>query len=54
MDENDGMLEVARGRLAGQRVALHVADLLDPLPEGPFDLVVSALAIRHLGGPELG
>jgi tRNA (cmo5U34)-methyltransferase len=28
-----------------------VADLLDPLPEGPFGLVVSALAVHHLDGP---
>ncbi len=32
-------------------MTLRVADLLDPLPEGPFDLVVSALAIHHLDGP---
>jgi tRNA (cmo5U34)-methyltransferase len=29
-----------------------VADLTDPLPIGPFDLVVSALAIHHLDGPD--
>ncbi len=28
-----------------------MADLLDPLPAGPFDLVTSALAIHHLDGP---
>jgi tRNA (cmo5U34)-methyltransferase len=28
-----------------------VADLLDPLPAGPFDLVTSALAVHHLDGP---
>jgi tRNA (cmo5U34)-methyltransferase len=41
------MLEGARGRL-GDGPALHVADLRDPLPPGPFDAVVSALAIHHL------
>jgi tRNA (cmo5U34)-methyltransferase len=51
IDENDGMLEVARHRLAGRSVDLRVADLADPLPVGPFDLVVSALAIHHLDGP---
>ena len=25
--------------------------LQDPLPDGPFDLVVSALAVHHLDGP---
>ena len=29
---------------------LRVARLEDPLPEGPFDLVVSCLAIHHLDG----
>ncbi len=32
-------------------MTLQVADLLDPLPAGPFDLVVSALAVHHLDGP---
>ena len=30
---------------------LRLQDLRDPLPEGPFDLVFSALAIHHLDGP---
>jgi tRNA (cmo5U34)-methyltransferase len=30
---------------------LRQARLEDPLPEGPFDLVVSALAVHHLDGP---
>ena len=33
-------------------VELAVADLTDPLPAGPFDLVVSALAVHHLEGPD--
>jgi tRNA (cmo5U34)-methyltransferase len=51
IDVNEDMLEAARTRLAGHDVELMVADLLDPLPQGPFDLVVSALAIHHLDGP---
>jgi tRNA (cmo5U34)-methyltransferase len=51
VDENDRMLDVARTRLAEREVTFLVADLLDPLPLGPFDLVVSALAIHHLDGP---
>jgi tRNA (cmo5U34)-methyltransferase len=30
---------------------LRVQNLADPLPEGPFDLVFSALAVHHLDGP---
>jgi tRNA (cmo5U34)-methyltransferase len=30
---------------------LRRQDLQDPLPEGPFDLVFSALAVHHLDGP---
>jgi tRNA (cmo5U34)-methyltransferase len=50
IDELDQMLAAARQRLDGYEVELIVADLLDPLPPGPFDLVVSALAIHHLDG----
>lgn len=50
VDENPAMLEAARGRLEGFDIELRVADLLDPLPEGPFDLVTSALAVHHLNG----
>jgi tRNA (cmo5U34)-methyltransferase len=31
---------------------LRLQDLRDPLPEGPFDLVFSALAVHHLDGPD--
>ena len=31
---------------------LRLQDLRDPLPEGPFDLVFSALAVHHLEGPQ--
>jgi tRNA (cmo5U34)-methyltransferase len=30
---------------------LRLQDLRDPLPEGPFDLVFSALAVHHLDAP---
>ncbi len=50
LDEAPAMLERAAERLAplGDRVTTVVADLRDPLPEGPFDVVASALAIHHL------
>ena len=51
IDENPAMLQAATARLAGREVDLRVADLSDPLPPGPFDLVVSALAVHHLEGP---
>jgi tRNA (cmo5U34)-methyltransferase len=55
VDKSPGMLDEARRRLAALDAAggveLVVADLADPLPEGTFDLVVSALAIHHLDGP---
>jgi tRNA (cmo5U34)-methyltransferase len=48
------MLSVARRLLSGlprpPRVRLDVARLEDALPSGPFDLVVSVLAIHHLDG----
>ena len=51
LDESEAMLAEARMRLLGYNVRLLVADLSDPLPPGPFDLVVSVLAIHHLDGP---
>ena len=52
VDENEAMLAAARQRLTRAALDLRVADLTDPLPPGPFDLVVSALAIHHLEGPD--
>lgn len=52
VDQSEAMLGAARQRLAGAPVELRVADLNDPLPGGPYDLVVSALAIHHLEGPD--
>jgi tRNA (cmo5U34)-methyltransferase len=47
IDESEGMLAVAR-RALPEAADLRVARLEDPLPDGPFDLVVSALAVHHL------
>jgi tRNA (cmo5U34)-methyltransferase len=52
VDESEGMLDVARIRLVGYDVTLRRGDLRDELPPGPFDLVISALAVHHLDGPE--
>ena len=52
IDKSAEMLSAARDRLVGLPVELRVADLMDPLPAGPFDLVVSALAVHHLEGPD--
>jgi trans-aconitate methyltransferase len=49
VDASDAMLERARVRLP--EADLRLARLQDPLPEGPFDLVFSALAVHHLDGP---
>lgn len=46
IDSSDAMLARARERLPG--ADLRLARLEDPLPEGPYDLVVSALAVHHL------
>jgi tRNA threonylcarbamoyl adenosine modification protein (Sua5/YciO/YrdC/YwlC family) len=48
IDENEGMLEVARSRLPAGRVSLRAGRIEEPLPDGPFDLVASALAVHHL------
>ena len=48
IDESTGMLEVARSRLPADRVSLRVARLQDRLPDGPFELVASALCVHHL------
>ena len=47
LDGAGAMLAQARERL-GERPSYVVGDLADPLPEGPWDAVVSALAIHHL------
>lgn len=51
IDASAPMLAAARRALATHRVRLSVQKLQDPLPDGPFDLVFSALAVHHLDGP---
>jgi tRNA (cmo5U34)-methyltransferase len=48
LDASEPMLEQARHRLGDGVTAVHVADMAGALPDGPFDAVVSALAIHHL------
>lgn len=52
IDESAAMLDVARERLGGERVELRSGRLQDPLPDGPFDLVASALCVHHLDAGE--
>lgn len=53
LDASEPMLDQARASLGSAVAAVHVADLAgDPLPAGPFDAVVSALAIHHLSDPD--
>jgi tRNA (cmo5U34)-methyltransferase len=49
IDESEEMLEVARTTVP--QAELLQRRLEDPLPTGPFDVVVSALAVHHLDGP---
>jgi tRNA (cmo5U34)-methyltransferase len=48
IDSSEAMLGRARDRLPDADLRLH--RLEDELPAGPFDLVVSALAVHHLDG----
>jgi tRNA (cmo5U34)-methyltransferase len=48
IDASEAMLARARERLPA--ADLRLSRLEDPLPEGPFDLVVSTLAVHHLDG----
>jgi tRNA (cmo5U34)-methyltransferase len=48
IDESEEMLAVASAEVA--TADLRLSRLEDPLPEGNFDLVVSALAVHHLDG----
>lgn len=51
IDSSARMLERARATLPAGRVdELAVSRLEEPLPRGPFDLVVSSLAVHHLDG----
>jgi tRNA (cmo5U34)-methyltransferase len=50
LDASPEMVDRARHLLPYDRVELRVARVEDPLPDGPFDVVISALAIHHLDG----
>jgi tRNA (cmo5U34)-methyltransferase len=50
VDENEGMLAVAGSQLPAERVELRVGRIEEPLPDGTFDLVTSALCVHHLDG----
>ncbi|MFT4151363.1 MAG: class I SAM-dependent methyltransferase [Paracoccaceae bacterium] len=48
-DASEAMLEKGRERLAGvPGISFSVEDMAERLPEGPWDAVISALAIHHL------
>jgi len=53
VDGAPSMLTIAGERLTrlGAPHRVLVADLAEPLPAGPFDAVVSALAVHHLADP---
>jgi tRNA (cmo5U34)-methyltransferase len=53
VDASSQMLDAARDRLAPitSQYDMIVGDFADALPDGPFDAVVSALAIHHLDDP---
>lgn len=48
LDGSEPMVREAQERLGAAVDAVHVADMAAELPDGPFDAVVSALAIHHL------
>jgi len=50
VDESASMLAAARDALPLNRVSLQVGAIEQPLPEGPFDVVASALCVHHLEG----
>jgi len=49
LDASEGMLDKAKARFsAGHSVEYRLADMAEASLEGPWDLVISALAIHHL------
>jgi len=52
LDVSEEMLASARRTLPAEKIeGLLVQGIEGPLPEGPFDLVISALTIHHLDAP---
>ena len=52
LDVSEPMLAAARERLPPGRVELRAGEIQGALPDGPFDLVASALCVHHLDGPQ--
>jgi SAM-dependent methyltransferase len=52
VDESERMLAAARRSLPADRVDLRNGRIQDPLPDGRFDLVASALCVHHLDAEE--
>jgi tRNA (cmo5U34)-methyltransferase len=50
LDASDEMLDRARSTLPADHLDLRTWRLTDGLPDGPFDVVFSALTIHHLDG----
>jgi tRNA (cmo5U34)-methyltransferase len=50
VDASGEMLDRAREALPADSVDLRIGDLADPLPDGSFDVVFTALAVHHLDG----
>jgi tRNA threonylcarbamoyl adenosine modification protein (Sua5/YciO/YrdC/YwlC family) len=48
IDVSEAMLSAARTVLPSERAELRTGRIEDALPEGPFDLVASALCVHHL------
>jgi tRNA (cmo5U34)-methyltransferase len=52
VDASEEMLAAARALLPAEEADLCAQRLEDPLPAGPFDLVVSAFCVHHLASGE--
>jgi tRNA (cmo5U34)-methyltransferase len=52
IDASEKMLASARRSLSELPATFHVGQIEDELPDGPFELIVSALTIHHLPGAD--